>query len=146
MADHPEYTPEELERALAVYLATGSYTEAARAIGRDRYAVSCALKRHSSDGVRQRVYARALEAEERRSLAAVRMARAKVEDALAADDGTRAAELARAVNDTLRAVAQTRAAHAKLTGSHAPERVEVSATETDELAAMLRKALHGDGG
>ena len=146
MADHPAYTPAEIERALAAYLATGSFSAAARAIGRDRLAVTRALKRHTSDSIRAQVYARALEAEEQRALAAVRLGRAKVAAALEADDGSRSAELARAANDALRAVAQTRSAHAKLVGSHAPEKVEVSATETEELAAMLRRALHGDGG
>ena len=146
MADHPPLTLAEIESALGVYLATGSFSAAAKAIGRDRHCVSTALKRHGSDAIRAQVYARALEAEEQRALATVRLGRAAVSAALDADDGSRAAELARAANDALRAVAQVRSAHAKLVGTHAPERVEVSATETEELAEMLRRALHGDQG
>ncbi len=63
MADHPDITDAELATAVQVYLSTGSYAAAARAIGRSARGVRDALRRIAADTDRRRLYTRTLDAD-----------------------------------------------------------------------------------
>lgn len=127
MADHPAITPEELATAAETYLRTGSFTEAAKAIGRERTGVMRALRRSSPDHVRAQVYARALDGALSRVAADVSRTAAELRaDARGAKKPSERASAAAALNDAARTLNQLRTAQAKLTGSHAPERTDVT--------------------
>jgi hypothetical protein len=119
-------TPEELATAAETYLRTGSFTEAAKAIGRSRVGTMQALRRASDNYTRQQVYARTLdEAVAKTALAVARTAtelRAAVRTAKKPSERTSAAV---ALNDAARTLNQMRTAQAKLTGEHAAERHSV---------------------
>lgn len=135
MADHPDLTPEELARALEVFLATASFTKAAAAIGRNRPAVTAALRRATSDDVRQRVYARTLDAVLSRAAALQRTAVRTLKPGVMVGDPKAVA----ALNDTARTASVTRTAQAKLIGSHAPEKIETTHDVRDSIAASLAR-------
>lgn len=124
MADHPDITPDELKDALAVFLATGSYTKAAQAIGRDRVGTMQALKRASSDNVRQRVYARTLDAVLAEVASAQRLAIRKNRKALG--DPKRCEGATFALNDTMAKASTARTALAKMTGEHAADKIDAN--------------------
>ena len=142
MADHPDITPDELARAAEVFQATGSYTEAARAIGRSRVGTMQALRRASDGNVRQRVYARTLDAVLTEGVSLQRKAmRTLKRDAKSGDPKVAHSAIA-TLNDTVRAAATARTAHAKLTGEHAADRHEhkvVTAMTDDELLAEAQR-------
>ena len=142
MADHPEITPEELKTAAEVFLATGSYTKAAEAIGRDRAGVARALKRADDGLVRSRVYARALD--EAFVKVASEVAHTATElrrDAKRTKKSGERANVAFALNDAARTLNAMRTSHAKLTGTHAPEKhqhhIDVTKLPDDALDAEL---------
>lgn len=141
MADHPDITPDELARALEVYLATASYTQAAKAIGRDRTGVMRALKRASDGHVRSQVYARALDAVMAEAAGIQRKALKVLRKDLDASDPKVAHSASAQVNDAIRAASTARTALAKMTGEHAAERLEVSTMSEDELRAEAQRLL-----
>lgn len=136
-------TPDQIAEATRVYLATGTYAEAARAIGADETAVSRQL-RAAREPERAALHTHALAKAERDARRALQRVRAKleafVEEAVDTKDLT---ALAAQVHDNARATTQMRVAHAKLTGDHAATRLEVDVAETEALAEQLRRALHG---
>jgi hypothetical protein len=147
MADHPEITPEELARAAEVFQATGSFTKAAAAIGRNRWAVTCALRSASNDSVRQRVYARTLDSVLSSGVAAQRHAVKVLRADLDNSDPKVAHSASAQINDTMRAAATARTAIAKLTGDHAPDKHEVRVDAVDEISRRIaRLADPGEAG
>lgn len=139
-------TPEQIAEATRVYLATGNYSEAARAIGSsDPSNVRRALIA-AEEPKRAQLHAQALAKAERDARRAVVKARRKLVAALdGAPDEKALATVAAQIHDNARVTSTMRTSHARLTGDHAPDRLEVSATAADELAERLRRALHGDG-
>ena len=126
MADHPDITPDELRRAAEVFQATGSFSQAASAIGRDRTGVARALKRANDGHVRSQVYARTLDAVLSAGVAAQRHAVKVLRHDLDASDPKTAHSASAQINDTVRAVTTARTALAKLTGEHAPDKADVN--------------------
>lgn len=122
MAHHPPITPEELAKATAEYLRTGSYSDAARAIGRSINGTRDALRRHGDDAIRRKVYARALDGALAEAVDAQRVALRKLRPDLAKPKGR--ADAAFAINDTAKSLVAARTALAKLTGEHAPEKIQ----------------------
>lgn len=139
MADHPQITPEELARAAEVFQATGSYTEAANAIGRSRVGTMQALKRASDDNVRQRVYARTLDAVLSEGVSIQRKALRTLKSDVMASDPKVAHSAIATLNDTLRAVGTARTAHAKLVGDHAAEKHDVTVDSVGEIARRIAR-------
>ena len=139
MADHPDITPAELKVATATFLATGSYTKAAQAIGRSRVGTMQALRRASDDNVRQRIYARVLDAVLAEAADAQRVAVRRNRKAL--NDPKRCEGATFALNDTMAKAASARTALAKMTGEHAAEKhqhhVDVTKLPDDALDAEL---------
>ena len=132
-----------MAEALRVYLATGNYSEAARAIGAD----ASNLRRQliaAREPERATLHTHALAKAERDARRALERVRAKLEafteQAVDTKDLT---ALAAQIHDNARATTQMRVAHAKLTGDHAATRLEVDVAETEALAEQLRRALHG---
>lgn len=138
-------TPEQIAEATRVYLATGNYAAAAEAIGSDRSNVRRQLIA-AQEPLRAALHAQALARAERDARRAVVKARRKLVAALdgAADEKALSAVAAQ-IHDNARVTSTMRTSHARLTGDHAPDRLEVSATAADELADRLRRALHGGG-
>lgn len=134
MADHPDITPEELAKALEVYLATASFTKAAAAIGRDRTSTRRALQR-SVEPVRAQVYARSLDEVLARAAALQRTAVRTLRPGVRVGDPKAVA----ALNDTARTASVTRTAQAKLSGTHAPEKIETTHDVRESLAAQLAR-------
>lgn len=144
MADHPDITPAELAKALEVFLATGSYSAAARAIGRTRVGTMQALRRASNDNTRQQVYARTLEAAcDRATRDVARTAQELRRDAANAKPSARAS-IAFALNDSTRTLVTARTAHAKLTGDHAAEKVEARVDVVDDLRRRIARLAPDD--
>jgi len=143
MADRPAITPEELATATAVFLRTGSYTDAARAIGRSANGVRSALRRHSDSAVRGKVYARALDGALAEAVDAQRVALRKLRPDLAKPKGR--ADAAFAINDTAKSLVAARTALAKLTGEHAPEKIQhdVRRMTDAELDAEIARLAGG---
>lgn len=139
MADHPEITPDELARAAEVFQATGSFTQAAKAIGRTRVGTMQALKRASSDNVRQQVYARSLDSVLASGVAAQRHAVKVLRADLDNSDPKVAHSASAQINDTMRAAATARTAIAKLTGDHAPDKHEVRVDAVDEISRRIAR-------
>lgn len=138
-------TPEQIAEATRVYLATGNYSEAARAIGSDHSNVRRTLIA-AEEPRRAQLHAQALAQAERDARRAVVKARRKLVAALdGAADEKALATVAAQIHDNARVTSTMRTSHARLTGDHAPDRLEVSATAAEELAERLRRALHGDG-
>ena len=136
-------TPEQLAEATRVYLETGNYAQAARAIGSDRSNVRRQLLA-AEEPQRAALHACALARAERDARRALVKARRKLVEALdGAADEKALATVAAQIHDNARATTQMRTAHARLTGAHAPDRLEVEAKETEALAEQLRRALHG---
>jgi hypothetical protein len=138
----PPITPTELATALDVYLRTGSFAQAAAAIGRNAGATACALRRNHSDVDRRRVYARELESvmgeAARLQRVALRMLRPMLSDV----DAKVAQGAVAQVNDTSRAAGTARTALAKLTGEHAADAVAVTLTsETPAVIALRKKVM-----
>jgi hypothetical protein len=136
-------TPDQMAEALRVYLATGTYAEAARAIGADETAVRRQL-RAAREPERAALHTHALAKAERDARRALERVRAKLE---AASEGSLEvkdlATISAQIHDNARATTQMRVAHAKLTGDHAATRLEVDVAETEALAEQLRRALPG---
>ena len=137
-------TPDQMAEALRVYLATGNYSEAARAIGSDNHSHVRRALIAAREPERAQLHTHALAKAERDARRALQRVRAKleafVEEAVDTKDLT---ALAAQVHDNARATTQMRVAHAKLTGDHAATRLEVDVAETEALAEQLRRALHG---
>jgi lipase chaperone LimK len=133
-----------MAEALRVYLATGNYSEAARAIGSDNHSHVRRALIAAREPERAQLHTHALAKAERDARRALQRVRAKleafVEEAVDTKDLT---ALAAQVHDNARATTQMRVAHAKLTGDHAATRLEVDVAETEALAEQLRRALHG---
>lgn len=137
-------TPEQLAEATRVYLETGNYSEAARAIGSNNHSHVRRALIAAQEPERAQLHAHALARAERDARRALVKARRKLVEALdGAADEKALATVAAQIHDNARATTQMRTAHAKLTGAHAPDRLEVEAKETDALAEQLRRALHG---
>ena len=128
MADHPDITPDELTRAAEVFQATASYTKAAAAIGRSISATWRALRSAANGETRARVYARTLDAVLAEGVTAQRTAVKVLRADLKAPDPKVAHSAAAMLNDTMRAASTARTALAKLTGEHAPDKVDASIT------------------
>ena len=139
MAHHPPLTDAELAAAVKVYLDTGSYSDASRAIGRSVNGTRDALRRIGADADRRKVYARTLDAALAEVADAQRAAVRKLRPDLKSQK-TRA-DAAWAINDTASKLVAARTALAKLTGEHAPEKhqhlVEVRNMTDAELDAEI---------
>lgn len=139
MADRPDITPEEIQRAAEVYRATGNYAEAARAIGRDKSSTRRALIA-AAEPLRATLHTHALARAERDARRALEKIRAKLE---AAADGAAEvkdlAAIAAQIHDNARATTQMRVAHAKLTGEHAAEKHAHTVEADDVLASKLAR-------
>jgi methionyl-tRNA synthetase len=131
-------TPEELATAFRVYMETGVFAKAARAIGKDASATARALRRHPSKPERASVYARELDAVMSEAARLQRVALARLRPMLSDADAKVAQGAVAQVNDTSRAAGTARTALAKLTGEHAAEKVEV-AVDDDALLAKLSR-------
>lgn len=113
-------SPDQRAELLRVYLATGSYAEAGRAVGITRQSARDSL-RQTDDGLqRLTLIARASDAVVAEAMDASRAA-VRSNRKLLANPKT-ATDAAFAINDSLRAATQTRVAIAKLTGEHAPDK------------------------
>jgi len=134
----PPITPTELATALDVYLRTGSFTQAAGAIGRNIGAVARALRRNHSEVDRRKVYARELESVMGEAARLQRVALRMLRPMLADKDAKVAQGAVAQVNDTSRASGTARTALAKLTGEHAAEKVAVE-VDDDALLAKLNR-------
>ena len=137
--------PAELAEATAVYSATGSAAEAARAIGRDPTVVRRAFAR-ASVPERAALLSEALDGGLREVLDGLALARVRVVEALArTTDPREVAGLAAALADQTRALSTARLAHARLSPSPEPEPVATAEADPalEELAQRLRRALHG---
>lgn len=147
MADHPDMTDAELATAVQVYLDTGSYTAAARAIGRSINGVRDALRRIAADADRRKIYARTLDAALAEAVDAQRVAVRKLRPDLS--NQKLRADAAFALNDTTAKLVAARTALAKLTGEHAPEKlqhlVEVRKMTDAELDAELDRLARSGG-
>lgn len=136
-------SPDQRAELLRVYLETGSYAAAGRALGITR---SGAYRLLRSEGAQQRstIYARALDAALADAIdaehRAVRLNRRDLGNAKTRANATFA------IGDATRALVQARTAHAKLTGEHAAERHEVSVTTLSdaELDARIRELEGSD--
>lgn len=147
MADHPPITPDEIARAVEVYRSTGSYAEAARAIGRDRSATRKALRR-AAEPQRATLLTRALEDAFGAAVDATQHTMRELRrDARHAKKPADRVNAAYAINDAARTLNQMRVAHAKLTGEHAAERHELAVTSLSDadLDARIRE-LEGEPG
>lgn len=117
-------TPEQIAEATRVYLATGNYTEAARSIGADPSNVRRQLIA-AREPERAALHACALARAERDARRALVKARRKLVEALdGAADEKALATVAAQIHDNARATTQMRTAHAKLSGTHAPDKHE----------------------
>ena len=134
----PPITPDDLATALEVYLRTGSFTQAAAAIGRNAGATAAALRRNHCDVDRRRVYARELESVMSEAARLQRVALRMLRPMLASDDAKTAQGAVAQINDTSRASGTARTALAKLTGEHAAEKVAVE-VDDDALLAKLNR-------
>jgi len=139
VAGHPPITPEELARATAVYLETGSYTEAGRAIGRTGTGTRQALRRHSTDTDRHAVYARTLDAALSEAIDAERAAVRLLRGDLKKPRGRNG--VVSALGDATRTLITATTAHAKLVGSHAAEKLDVDVGADDDLARRLARLV-----
>jgi hypothetical protein len=137
-------TPEQIAEATRVYLATGNYSEAARAIGSSDHSHVRRALIAAKEPERARLHAQALAKAERDARRAVVKARRKLMAALegTADEKALATVTAQ-IHDNARVTSTMRTSHARLIGDHAPDRVEVGTTTADELAEKMRRALHG---
>lgn len=144
MAHHPPLTDTELATAVRVYLETGSYSDAARAIGRSVNGVRDALRRIGADADRRKVYTRTLDAALAEVVDAQRVAVRRLRPDL--KSAKTRADAAWAINDTGSKLVAARTALAKLTGEHAPEKlqhlVEVRKMSDAELDAELERIAH----
>jgi hypothetical protein len=132
-------TPDQIAEATRVYLATGNYSEAARAIGSDVSNVRRQLIA-AEEPTRAMLHTQALARAERDALRAlVTVRKGLVDDfAVAAEPKDRAA-LSAQVHDNARATTQMRVAHAKLTGDHAPDKHAHTVEADDALASKLAR-------
>jgi hypothetical protein len=132
-------TPDQIAEATRVYLATGNYSEAARAIGSDVSNVRRQLIA-AEEPTRAMLHTQALARAERDALRAlVTVRKGLVDDfAVAAEPKDRAA-LSAQVHDNARATTQMRVAHAKLTGDHAPDKHAHTVEADDVLASKLAR-------
>ena len=132
-------TPDQMAEALRVYLATGNYSEAARAIGADASNVRRQLIA-AREPERASLHTHALARAERDARRALERIRAKLE---AAADGAAEvkdlAAIAAQIHDNARATTQMRVAHAKLTGDHAAEKHAHTVEADDVLASKLAR-------
>jgi len=132
-------TPDQLATATRVYLATGNYSEAARAIGADASNVRRQLIA-AREPERAALHTHALARAERDARRALERIRAKLE---AAADGAAEvkdlAAIAAQIHDNARATTQMRVAHAKLTGEHAAEKHAHTVEADDVLASKLAR-------
>ena len=134
----PPITPTELATALDVYLRSGSFSQAAAAIGRNAGATASALRRNHSDVDRRRVYARELESVMGEAARLQRVALARLRPMLLDADAKVAQGAVAQINDTSRASGTARTALAKLTGEHAAEKVAIE-VDDDALLAKLNR-------
>lgn len=137
-------SPEQRAELLRVYLATGSYAEAGRAVGINRACARRSLKKATNDQ-RATIYARSLDAALADATDAVHAAvRANRKDLA---DPKRRGDATFALSDAARTLNQMRTAHAKLTGEHAAERHELAVTTLSDadLDARIRE-LEGEPG
>jgi len=144
VAGHPPITPDELARATAVYLETGSYTEAARAIGRSLGGTRDALRKHASDVDRRSVYARTLDAALSEAIDAERAAVRLLRGDLKKPRGRNG--VVSALGDANRTLITATTAHAKLVGSHAAEKIDLDVGADDDLARRLARLVAPTGG
>jgi len=122
-------TPEQIAEATRVYLETGNYSEAARAIGSDNHSHVRRALIAAREPERAQLHARALARAERDARRALTRIRAKLEAAAdAAGDSKELAIVAAQVHDNARATTQMRVAHAKLTGEHAASTVDFTSS------------------
>lgn len=117
-------TPEQIAEATRLYAECGNASEVARRMELDDWTITRAL-RAAGERTRAELHAHALARAERNARRALERIRAKLE---AAADGAAEVKdltaLAAQIHDNARATTQMRVAHAKLTGAHAPDRIE----------------------
>jgi hypothetical protein len=140
-------TPEQIAEATRVYLATGNYSEAARAIGSDVSNVRrqlIAAEEPTRAMLHTQALARAVR-DARRSLVKVRRKLDTTVDVV--DDVKDLATVAAQIHDNARATVQMQTAHAKLMGEHAPDKHEHTIGTDDDLTSKLARlvAAHGAG-
>jgi glutathione S-transferase len=144
MADHPEYTPDELATAQRVYLETASWTKAARSIGRSVNGTRQALLRRGTEADRGKLYTRALDAAVQSAVDAGAEAVRRLRRDLR-DPKTRT-NAAFALSDAARTINQMRVAHAKLVGDHAPEGHNVNLAASVVILPELDDVAEAAGG
>jgi hypothetical protein len=144
VAGHPPITPDELARATAVYLETGSYAEAGRAIGKSTNGVRDALRRNASDADRRTIYARTLDAALSEAIDAERAAVRLLRGDLKKPRGRNG--VVSALGDATRTLITATTAHAKLVGSHAAEKIDLDVGADDDLARRLARLVATTGG
>ena len=133
-------TPDQIAEATRVYLATGNYSEAARAIGSDNHSHVRRALIAAREPDRAQLHTHALAKAERDARRALQRVRAKLEafteQAVDTKDLT---ALAAQIHDNARATTQMRVAHAKLTGEHAAEKHAHTVEADDVLASKLAR-------
>lgn len=133
-------TPDQIAEATRVYLATGNYSEAARAIGSDNHSHVRRALIAAREPERAQLHTHALAKAERDARRALQRVRAKLEAFVEeAVDTKDLAALAAQVHDNARATTQMRVAHAKLTGDHAPDKHAHTVEADDALASKLAR-------
>lgn len=135
-------TPEQIETLVRVYLETANAAEAARSVGVDPSTARKALKRLAAPE-RSRVYARTLDAALQDAGQLQRVALNKLRKDLKVEDVKVRHSATGALNDTVRALSLSRTAAAKLSGEHAPERLDVHVELTVEEALATIAELEG---
>jgi len=146
--------PDDVTKIGEVFVLTGSYTEAAKAVGCTPTLAHWAIRRLSTS-LRESVLVRLLDDAAMRAADEV----GKNLDALAAARKTaktvsEKAVVASAINDTAKTVSTMRTAEAKMRGTHAPAAVSLDARITSlsdeeldlEVTRLLKKSLEGGEG
>lgn len=132
-------TPDQMAEALRVYLETGNYSEAARAIGADASNVRRQLIA-AREPERAALHTHALARAERDALRAlVSTRKGLVSDFVEAAEVKDRVGVAAQIHDNARATTQMRVAHAKLTGEHAAEKHAHTVEADDVLASKLAR-------
>lgn len=119
-------TPDESAAILASWYANGNASETARLHDVSEHAVRLVVRR-ASESTRGELHTLALAKVEREYRRAVARNLARIEEALAAAPTSKdLVEASKAMHDGLRTLSQVRTAHAKATGDHAAERIDVT--------------------
>ena len=119
-------TPEQTATILRVWQETGNKSEAGREAGVTEHAARLVVAK-SVESTRGELHALALAKAERDYRRAVSANLKRITDALdAAPTSKDLVEVSKAMHDGLRTLSQVRTAHAKATGEHAADRIDVT--------------------